>query len=136
MLSSDMYQANILEHYKDPHNYGALPGHNVSIRDVNPLCGDVIEVQMLVEGGTIKKANFLGKGCAISQASASMLTDELRGKTVEDALETSKQDVLEMLGIDVSPARQKCAFLALKVAKMCIYISQGKKAENEEEQGL
>ncbi len=132
MLSADMYQENILEHYKQPHNYGALPEHNVAMREVNPLCGDIIEVQMLVEDNIIKKIHFLGKGCAISQAAVSMLTDEAQGKCVGDALNIEKDDVLDMLGVQISPARLKCAFLGLKVLKLCLYSSMGKKMEREE----
>ncbi len=127
MLSEDMYQDNILEHYKEPHNYGELQEHNVSYRDVNPLCGDIIEMQMLVEGGKIKDVMFNGKGCAISRAAASMLTDEVKGKSIDEALKTEKENVLEMLGVEVSPAREKCAFLSLKVMKMCLFIAKGKK---------
>ena len=121
MLSEDMYQANILEHYRSPHNYGALEGHNIAIKDVNPLCGDIIEIQMIAENGKIEDIRFLGKGCAISQASASMLTDEVKGKLIDDVLKFDKDNILEMLGVEISPARLKCAFLSLKVLRMCLY---------------
>ena len=124
-----MYQENILEHYKSPHNHGELKNHNISYRDVNPLCGDVIEMQMLIKDGKIDGVMFNGKGCAISQSAASMLTDEIKGKTISEALKLEKNNVLEMLGVEVSPAREKCAFLSLKVMKMCLFIAKGKEKE-------
>jgi nitrogen fixation protein NifU and related proteins len=129
MLSRDMYQDNILEHYKNPHNYGELHGHNISYRDVNPLCGDIIEMHMIIESGKIKDVMFNGKGCVISQAAASMLTDEIKGKPIDEALKLEKEDILEMLYVEISPARQKCAFLSLKVMKMCLFIAKGKKKD-------
>ncbi len=132
MLSEDMYQDNILEHYKNPHNHGELKNHNISYRDVNPLCGDIIEMQMIVKDGKIEGVMFSGKGCAISQSAASMLTDEIKGKSVNEALKLEKENVLEMLGIEVSATRQKCAFLSLKVMKMCLFIVKGKKSETED----
>lgn len=132
MLSADMYQENILEHYKNPHNHGALPEHNITIREVNPLCGDIIEMQMRVENRRIEKVKFLGKGCAISQAAASMLTDDVQGKNIEEALQIDKPDVLDMLGVEISPARLKCAFLGLKVLKLCLYAAKGQRTEVEE----
>ena len=120
MLSEYMYQENILEHYKSPHNFGTLPSANASAKESNPLCGDVMELQLKVEDGVIRAAKFSGKGCAISIASASMLTDELRGKTVEEAKKLDKEHVLEMLGVPVSPGRQKSAFLSLKTLKIAL----------------
>ena len=129
MLSEDMYQDNILEHYKEPHNHGELRGHNVSYRDVNPLCGDIIEMQMIVEDEKIKNVMFSGKGCAISRAAASMLTDKVKGESTDEALKIEKNSVLDMLGVEISAAREKCAFLPLKVMKMCLFIAKGRKTE-------
>lgn len=131
MLSADMYQENILEHFKSPHNYGALPERSVAIREVNPLCGDIIEMQVLVSKDRLEKIGFLGKGCAISQSAASMLTDEVKGKTVDEALNVGKEDVLSMLGVEISPARLKCAFLGLKVLRLCLYTVNGTQPETE-----
>jgi len=120
MLSEDMYQENILEHFRNPHNYGSLSGYSAADREVNPLCGDIIEMQVIIEKDRIREIKFSGKGCAISQAAASMLTDEVRGKTVKEAMMMEKQDITKMLGVEISAARQKCAFLGLKVLKICL----------------
>ena len=127
MLSEDMYQENILEHYRYPHNFGSMKNHTASAREVNPLCGDIIEMQLQVESGKIMDVMFSGKGCAISRASASMLTDEIKGKTIEEAKKIDKKNVLEMLGVEISPARLKCAFLGLKALKVCLLTKDAKK---------
>jgi len=120
MLSEDMYQENILEHYKHPHNFGMLKQKDIDVREVNPLCGDVVEMQIILKGDVIEDIKFHGKGCAISQAATSMLTDEVKGKTLKEATEMTKQKILGMLGVEISPVRQKCAFLGLKVLHMCL----------------
>jgi nitrogen fixation NifU-like protein len=110
----DLYRDYILEHYRRPHNFGVLEGANASHEGANPLCGDRITLQLRLADGKIAGVGFTGRGCAISQASASLLTDEVKGKPVVDASALTSQDVLDLLGIDISPARLKCALLSLE----------------------
>ena len=109
----DLYRDYILEHYRRPHNFGVLEDATSSHEGANPLCGDRITLQLRVRDGTIDGVAFTGRGCAISQASASLLTDEIKGKPVGTAAALTSADVLELLGIEISPARMKCALLSL-----------------------
>ncbi len=110
----DLYRDEILEHYRRPHNFGTLAHPDVSYEGANPLCGDRMTLMLdLDESGTVTDVAFTGRGCAISQASASLLTDTLRGRTATELNQLAKDDVLELLGIDISPARLKCALLSL-----------------------
>jgi nitrogen fixation NifU-like protein len=114
----DLYRENILEHYKRPHHWGELPDHDLEFFDTNPLCGDELKVQIKVgEDGTVADIAFSGHGCAISHAAASMTSDELIGMPVAKLLELDKDFVLDLLGIDISATRIKCALLSLKVIK-------------------
>ena len=110
----DLYRDEILEHYRRPHNFGTLEHPDLSYEGANPLCGDRMTLMLdLDEGGTVTDVAFTGRGCAISQASASLLTDTLRGRTTTELGRLAKDDVLELLGIEISPARLKCALLSL-----------------------
>jgi len=109
----DLYRDYILEHYRRPHNFGTMDDATASYEGANPLCGDRITLQLRVRDGVLDGVAFTGRGCAISQASASLLTDEVKGKPVGDAARLSSSDVLELLGIEISPARMKCALLSL-----------------------
>lgn len=111
-----MYRERILEHYRNPHNKGTLEDADIHFGDTNPSCGDEIEIYAAVdEDDEIVDITFDGQGCAISQASASMLTDEVVGKTIDEVEHMETEDVKEMLGIELSPMRVKCAVLGLKV---------------------
>lgn len=112
------YREFILDHFRNPRNYGRLEGADISHEEHNPLCGDVVGMDFKVSGGTIADVRFHGRGCAISQASASLLTERLKGLSLEEARQISRDDVLEELGIQISPARLKCALLPLKVLKV------------------
>lgn len=112
------YREFILDHFRNPRNYGRLEGADISHEEHNPLCGDVVGMDFKVEDDTIADVRFHGRGCAISQASASLLTERLKGLRLEEAREISRDDVLEELGIQISPARLKCALLPLKVLKV------------------
>ncbi len=112
------YREYILDHYKNPRNYGRLESPTLSHEEDNPLCGDIIGIDLEVRGGKIADVRFHGRGCAISQAAASLLTERLKGLSLEEARKITKEDVLEDLGIDISPARIKCALLSLKVLKV------------------
>jgi nitrogen fixation NifU-like protein len=114
----DMYREEILQHYKRPHNWGPMEAPDLEAEDNNPLCGDELKVMLRVgSDGTIEDVRFDGHGCAISQASASMASDEVKGMKVDDLLSLDKSFVLELLGIDISATRMKCALLSLKVLK-------------------
>jgi nitrogen fixation NifU-like protein len=113
----DLYREQILEHYKRPHHWGELENADLEFEDNNPLCGDELKVQIRVEDGKVADVAFSGHGCAISQAAASMTSDEVIGMPVEDLLRLDKDFVLDLLGIDISATRLKCALLSLKVLK-------------------
>jgi nitrogen fixation NifU-like protein len=109
------YREYILDHYRNPRNYGTLEHPTVSASDSNPLCGDQLAMDLLIEGDRVTEVRFKGRGCAISQASASMLSEMIEGKPVEEVIQLGKEDILEELGVPISPARTKCAFLCLRV---------------------
>jgi nitrogen fixation NifU-like protein len=110
----DLYRDEILEHYRQPHNFGTLEDPDATYEGSNPLCGDRITMMLEIgDNDQITDVAFTGRGCAVSQASASMLTDEIKGKTLEDIGVLQSQDVLDLLGIEISPARLKCALLSL-----------------------
>ena len=118
----DFYREIIIDHYKNPAHRGQLEPKDFSFEDENPLCGDFIHVDLtLDENQKVKDAVFSGHGCAISQASADLLLDSIRGKTLEEVKKLNKQDVLDLLGIELSPVRLKCALLPLKVVKAAVY---------------
>jgi len=118
----DLYRENILDHYKHPHNHGTLEPADFTYEDDNPLCGDRIRMDIRIdENQRVKEVAFTGRGCAISQASASMLTDEIMGKTLAEVKEINKERVIELLGISLGPTRLKCALLSLKVLKAGVY---------------
>jgi len=128
VIIMDIYADIILDHYKNPHNYGMLSKHNAEHKETNPLCGDIVTIQLAVENNKVKDIRFTGNGCAISKASISLLTDVVKGKTLDEIKRLDKNDVLNMLGIEVSPARLKCALLGLKTLKLAVYnyiIKQG-----------
>ena len=118
----DLYREVIIDRYKNPRMKGELDPHDYSYQDDNPLCGDRIRIDLRVdENDRITEAQFSGEGCAISQASADMLTETIVGKTLEEVREMDKDDVLELLGIELGPVRLKCALLSLKVVKAGVY---------------
>jgi len=120
-MSSEIYKDIILDYYRNPRNFGDLPEADVRAKDSNPLCGDIIEMQLKIKDGRVDDIRFKGKGCAISQASASMLTEAVKGKTLDEIKAMGKANVLELLGIDPGPTRIKCALLGLKVLKLSLY---------------
>ncbi|MDJ0271286.1 MAG: SUF system NifU family Fe-S cluster assembly protein [Aigarchaeota archaeon] len=123
----------ILDHYRNPRNYGELSDASVKVKDSNPLCGDVVEVFLKINSdGVVEKATFRGHGCAISQASASMLIESIQGKKLDELRNLDKQHIFEMLGIEVGPVRVKCALLPLKALKAAVYSYLGLKLEGEE----
>jgi nitrogen fixation NifU-like protein len=121
MTAESLYREIILEHYRNPQNRGTLDPADFSYEDTNPLCGDEIRIDMRVDDGIVSDVAFSGRGCAISQASASMLTEMVKGQPLEEVKKITKEDLLEELEIPLSPARLKCALLSLKVLKAGIY---------------
>ena len=122
MGSADIYREIILDYYRNPRNFGKIDTPDITIRDSNPLCGDEIEIHVKFDGDKVKDIKFTGKGCAISQASASMLTEMVMGKSLEDMKKVGKEDILESLGLpNLGPARIKCALLSLKTLKLGVY---------------
>jgi len=119
-MSLDMYAEEILDHYRNPRNFGKLERPDARHRELNPLCGDEYEFQMKFSDGAVKEIKFSGDGCAISMASASMLTEFSKGKKISDLKRLAPDDVIKLLGISVSPARIKCALLPLSILKVCL----------------
>jgi len=125
----DLYRDYILEHYRRPHNFGVIADPTASHEGANPLCGDRITMMLGVRDGVVERVGFTGRGCAISQASASLLTDEIKGKPVAEVARLDGDDVLELLGIDISPARLKCAMLSLDTLQQALGDLDAAKAE-------
>ena len=113
----ELYREYILDHYKNPRNFGELEPHDAECFDRNPLCGDEMGVHIVLDGDRIADLRFHGQGCAISQAAASITSDELIGMPIDDIEKLDADWVLEQLGIDISPTRRKCALLSLKVMR-------------------
>ena len=121
----DLYRDYILEHYRRPHNFGVIEDATASFEGSNPLCGDRITMQLGIENGVVERVGFTGRGCAISQASASLLTDEIKGKPVADVVAFRADDLLDLLGIDISPARLKCAMLSHETLHKALAETEG-----------
>lgn len=128
------YREYILEHYRNPRNYGKLDKPDVHAEDANPLCGDQLGMDLTVAGDLVTEVRFQGRGCAISQAAASMLSEMIEGKTVAEVRALGKEDVLEALGVPISPARTKCAFLSLRVLHRGLAMAGLETLTEEEEQ--
>lgn len=116
----DLYRDFILDHYKRPRNFGELEPHDLDAHEYNPLCGDQLGVQIRVADGKIADLRFNGHGCAISQAAASISSEELIGMDIDEAAALDADWMLELLGIDISATRRKCALLSLKVVRHAI----------------
>jgi nitrogen fixation NifU-like protein len=118
----DLYRELIIDRYKNPHFRGDLDPNDISYEDDNPLCGDQIRIDLRVdESGIITEALFNGHGCSISQASADLVIESVIGKSLDDVKKMNKEDVLDLLGIELGPVRLKCALLSLKVLKAGVY---------------
>lgn len=116
----DIYRQEILDHFKNPRNFGTVKGATHSASDRNASCGDVMEMSLIIEKGRVKAVKFKGEGCAVSMAGASMLTEKIKGKKVEEIAKMGDKDIEKMLNIKISPARKKCAGLGLLVCKKLI----------------
>jgi len=129
------YREYILDHYRNPRNYGKLERPNAHAEDSNPLCGDQLSIDLQIEGDRVTEVRFQGRGCAISQASASMLSEMIEGKTVQEVIQLGKEDILDTLGIEISPARTKCAFLCLRVLHRSLALAGLEKPETGDDEG-
>ena len=118
----DFYREVIIDRYQNPHFKGELDPHDITFEDSNPLCGDEIRIDVVLNGDErVTDARFSGRGCAISQASADLLLESIQGKSIDEIKELAKEDVLDLLGIELGPVRLKCALLSLKVLKAGAY---------------
>lgn len=117
----EIYDEWILEHYECPYHRGELPQATCRHAERNPICGDVVELQLQIDDGRVRQAYFTGKGCTISQAAASILCEHIEGKSVEELKQLQAQKVLELLKVPLSPSRQKCGLLPFKVLKTMLY---------------
>lgn len=119
---SDVYREHVLDHYKNPRNYGEIKNPDFSHKENNFLCGDSVQISGILDGDIIKEVKFNGKGCVISQASASLLTEYVIGKTKEDVKQMDVKEVVELLGVDLSPTRMKCGELGLLSLKKALNV--------------
>ena len=127
-MSFDMYQEHILDHYEDPYHRGVLAHPTLEYHDYNPLCGDEVRVQACLDAqGRLAEAWFEGQGCVISQASASMLMQAVEGKTLAEIKQMDRQEMLDLLGISLTPMRVKCAMLALRTLAKAIVDYEGRR---------
>jgi nitrogen fixation NifU-like protein len=133
-MDEGMYRENIMDHFKRPRNLGSMSRPTVCNGGENVLCGDRVGFCLKIKKGKIEDVKFEGKACAICTASASMLTDEMKGKEIEWARKYDKEKLLSLLGVELGPTRLKCALLPLKVIKLAIYKHLGKKAAKEDEE--
>lgn len=122
-MEPDQYEF-ILDHYKNPRNYGTIEGADASFEEGIPSCGDKVRIDLKLRDGVIEDMKFSGAGCAISQASVSILTESARGKTVEEIMSLKDEEVLSALGMPISPVRFKCALLGVKVLKKALLASR------------
>jgi nitrogen fixation NifU-like protein len=130
-LPIDVYAEEIIAHYEKPHNKGEIKSPSVKMHENNPLCGDDITIYMNIEKDKVVDVKFTGAGCAISMASASMLTDFVKGKSLAEIEKMGFPTIKELLGIDPGPARMKCATLSLKTLKEASFIYQHKEIDNK-----
>ena len=130
--NNEIYTDIILDYYRHPKNFGEIEDAQIKSKDTNPMCGDVVEMCVKINGGCVMDAKFCGKGCAISQAAASMLAETIQGKNLDEIKNVSKEDGLGMLGIELSAMRLKCALLPLKVLKIGVLNFLGSKLDEAE----
>ena len=128
-MSLEIYQEMILEHYKNPNNSGILTDADVTSKDYNPSCGDLIEIRIKFDNGKINEIKFQGQGCAISLSSVDILIDLVKNKNIEEIKNLSVENFLRTLGIELSPLRLKCALLGLKTLKTAVYTYLGSLSE-------
>jgi nitrogen fixation NifU-like protein len=119
-MSLNLEREYFLDHCSNPRNHEVLAHPHVCAEDINPICGDRVEMGLEIDDGRISAIYFQGRGCAVSQGAASILTEMIEGKPIQDVVKLSEDDLLDALGIPISPARSNCAFLALRVLRHCL----------------
>jgi nitrogen fixation NifU-like protein len=125
MEFDELYREQILDHYKNPRGYGEIEGADAVAEGMNPLCGDEVAVSVSLDGERIDDVKFRGRGCAISQAASSMLMDMVKGRTAQEVADMSREELLEEVGIPLTPVRLKCALLGLGVLKVALHRARG-----------
>ena len=120
-----LYREVILDHYKNPRGHGVIAGADAEAEGQNPLCGDEVTISVAFEGDTIADVKFQGRGCAISQAATSMLMDMVKGRTAQEVASMSRDELLDEVGIPLTPVRLKCALLGLGVLKLALHKGRG-----------
>lgn len=125
-MDSSFYREQIMDHYRNPRYHGRLDAPTASHEELNPLCGDMIHMDIAVAGGRLVDARFDGHGCAVSQATASMLLEEVVGKPVEEVAAFDREALFELIGVPLSPARMKCALLSLGVLRAALHEGPGR----------
>ena len=123
----EIYKENILDHFKNPRNFGEIKICEICHSELNPTCGDMVKIFVKLKNGNIKEAKFKGNGCAISMASASMLTEKIKGRNLKEVKKMSEREIHEMLGIHLGPVRLKCGMLSLKTLLKGIEIMEERK---------
>lgn len=119
MSDLELYKENVLDHYKNPLNKKVLENYTHTARELNPLCGDELTIYLLIEDYLVKDVSFQGKGCAISQAAASLFTEKIKGMSLKDAQKLGKEEIFSLLGVPITYSREKCALLILEVLNKC-----------------
>ncbi len=135
-MPDSIYADIILDYYKNPRNFGKIENSDASAHDLNPLCGDEIEIHLKVDNNKFSDVKFSGHGCAISQATASMLTEFVMGKSLDEVKSMTKDDITDLIGIELSYVRIKCALLSLKVLKLATYQYMGERMSDKEKDTL
>jgi nitrogen fixation protein NifU and related proteins len=122
-----LYRENILDHYKNPRNYGAIEDADAEAEGMNPLCGDEVSITIAFadDGDTIEDVKFSGRGCAISQAATSMLTELVKGRSASDVAGLPREDLLDEIGVPLTPVRLKCAILGLSTLRLALHKEKG-----------
>ena len=121
----ELYRENILDHYKSPRGHGVIEQADAQAEGMNPLCGDEVAISVALEGDTIQDVKFRGRGCAISQAATSMLMEMVKGRSADEVADMSREELLEEVGIPLTPVRLKCALLGLGVLKVALHRARG-----------
>lgn len=120
MTDEEINTEILLDHYRNPHNYGQIEDASEKLIEFNPVCGDTVQITIKIENDVVSDIKFIGRGCSVSQGSASMLTDKVRGMSIEEIKKINQEDILKMLGLRLGPSREKCALLSLNALKKCI----------------
>lgn len=120
MTDEEINTEILLDHYRNPHNHGQIGDASEKLIEFNPVCGDTVQLTIKIENDAVSDIKFIGRGCSVSQGSASMLTDRVKGMKIEEIKKIKEKDILSMLGLNLGPSREKCALLSLNALNKCI----------------